>query len=520
MRHYLLLSLLSSLFYATSIGAAQYANPLNSYSVSVNNSQLVFTQKGDLHSIIPNFAGAKAPISFQGEDTLPLFELHVPNNSYIDSCMMSTAGHFSQFETDSTVQVNYVSDPFMGNISYEKHYTIRKKNHLMDLTYKISGDTANALLKQCSLQFILHPLSTKDDPLKFVTIDKKSKKVITIRSVKTDTLSTNSWVGMRTRFRAILLSSNEGRIPAYCKDNTIIINSDLSSSKFINLKMYCGPVEYGALQSAGKECTGLLYPLWFWMRWLSIGLLFIFDSLLKISGNVVLSILALSICVKIIIAPLFKIANNWQKKVNAENALLQPRLIEIKSKYKGEEQNKQTFALYKELGINPLYSLKSLLSAAIQIPVFFAAYHMLSEHFALNEVSFLWISDLSFPDHAIKLPFSLPYFGDYLNVLPFIMTSITFAASWLHTDHSLSTALRKKQRSNLFVMATLFFVLLYTSPSGMVIYWTMNNLLAFFSTLIEQKFPKKNHSLELGSAKHTTTTETQEQSEPDPVANR
>jgi YidC/Oxa1 family membrane protein insertase len=246
------------------------------------------------------------------------------------------------------------------------------------------------------------------------------------------------------------------------------------------------------------------------MRWLSIGLLFIFDSLLKISGNVVLSIVALSICVKIIISPLFKIANKWQKKVNEQNALLQPRLIEIRSKYKGEEQNKQTFALYKELGINPLYSLKSLLSAAIQIPVFFAAYHMLSEHIALMGVSFLWISDLSFPDHAIRLPFGLPYFGDYLNILPFIMTSITFAASWLHTDHSLSSALRKKQRSNLYMMAALFFILLYTSSSGMVIYWTMNNLLAFFSTLIEKKFPKKNHPLEAGSTKQPTTTITQE----------
>jgi YidC/Oxa1 family membrane protein insertase len=508
MMHYLRLSLLSSFFCVLSIGATQYQNPPNSFSVSVNNSQVVFTQSGDLHSIISNSYGPNADISFFG---VPFLELRVSGNSHIDSCVRSVAGHFSQFQTDSTIQVDYISDPFLPNVFYEKHFIINKKNHLIDLSCKISGDTADVLAKQCFSRLIVHPLNSTEDPLKYVVIDKRSKKVTTSGSVKSDTLSVHSWIGMRTRFSAILLSSNGGvATPAHYKENTLVIDSDLSKSKLINLKMYCGPVQYSALQSAGNECTRLLYPLWFWMRWLSIGLMLLFDSLLRIMGNVVIAIVALSICVKIIIAPLFKIADKWQKKVNAENALLQPRLIEIKSKYKGEEQNKQTFALYKELGINPLYSLKSLLSAAIQIPVFFAAYHMLSEHIALNGVSFLWIDDLSFPDHAIKLPFTLPYFGKYVNILPFFMTSITFAASWIHTDHSLSVALRKKQRSNLYMMAGLFFVLLYTSPSGMVIYWTMNNLLAFFSTLIEQKFPKKKHPSEPGDTEQKTNIKIQE----------
>jgi membrane protein insertase Oxa1/YidC/SpoIIIJ len=125
------------------------------------------------------------------------------------------------------------------------------------------------------------------------------------------------------------------------------------------------------------------------------------------------------------------------------------------------------------------------LSAAIQIPVFFAAYHMLSEHIALSNTSFLWIKDLSFPDHLLKLPFTIPIFGEYFNILPFIMTSITICASWIHTDTSLSVSLQKKQRINLYWMAALFFLLLYTSPAGMVIYWTMNNILAFLATFFE-----------------------------------
>ena len=512
MKQYLLLNLLASLFCVFSVTGGQSEIPENSFSVTVKHRQIVFTQTGDLHSITSNNPENKTSFSFYGDKAEPFIELYIPDNHFIDSCIKTVPVHFSQVQTDSSTQINCISDPFMGNIFYEKHYTISKKNHLIELSYKISGDTANTLLKQCSVQLIMHPLTTEEDPLKFVNINKKTKKVSTLPSTKSDLLSSDLWIGVRTRFRVILFTSNqESATPTYYQDNTLVIGADHSKTDDLNLKMYCGPVRYEDLRSAGDECTRLLYPLWFWMRWLSIGLMILFNSLLKIFGNVVISIVALSICVKIMIAPLFKIANKWQKQVNLQNARLQPRLNEIKLKYKGEEQNKQTFALYKELGISPLYSLKSLLSAAIQIPVFFAAYHMLSEHITLNEVTFLWIHDLSFPDHLIKLPFSIPYVGDYLNILPFVMTSITFASSWIHTDHSLSQILRRKQRKNLYMMASIFFVLLYNSPAGMVIYWTMNNLLAFFSTLLEQNFyPKKNCPPGHSTTSQNTLTRTQE----------
>jgi YidC/Oxa1 family membrane protein insertase len=237
------------------------------------------------------------------------------------------------------------------------------------------------------------------------------------------------------------------------------------------------------LREAGKECTFLLYPMWFWMRWLSMALLYLFNMILYLNGNPVLSIVLLSICVKIIIAPLYRVAVHWQNEVNRQRSILEPRLLEIKKLYKGEEQTNMTLSVYKEMGISPLYALKSLLSAAIQIPVFFAAYHMLSEHIALSGVSFLWISDLALPDRLIQLPFAIPFFGDYLNMLPFVMTSVSLISSFIHTDKSLSEKLHKKQQRSLFLMAAIFFFLLYASPAGMLLYWTMNNILSLLESL-------------------------------------
>jgi len=67
-------------------------------------------------------------------------------------------------------------------------------------------------------------------------------------------------------------------------------------------------------------------------------------------------------------------------------------------------------ALYREQGVHPLYTLKSLFGFLIQIPVFIAVFDMLAEDFDLYRVSFLWIQDLSRPDALLRLPVCLPFF--------------------------------------------------------------------------------------------------------------
>jgi membrane protein insertase Oxa1/YidC/SpoIIIJ len=63
------------------------------------------------------------------------------------------------------------------------------------------------------------------------------------------------------------------------------------------------------------------------------------------------------------------------------------------------------------------------------------------------------------------------------------MTGITLLTSWIFHDPSLSRELLRKQRKNLYWMASLFFLLFYTFPAGMVLYWTTNNVLALIVTL-------------------------------------
>ena len=75
----------------------------------------------------------------------------------------------------------------------------------------------------------------------------------------------------------------------------------------------------------------------------------------------------------------------------------------------------------------------------------------------------------------MDLPFVLPFFGGHFNLLPAVMTLLTVLSALTQRDESLTPLLRKKQQRQLYLMAGAFFLLFYTFPAGMVLYWTANN---------------------------------------------
>jgi YidC/Oxa1 family membrane protein insertase len=173
------------------------------------------------------------------------------------------------------------------------------------------------------------------------------------------------------------------------------------------------------------------------------------------------------------------VAERLQDQVNATQARLQPGIDAIKAAYRGEERTRRTIALYREQGVHPLYTLKSLAGFAIQLPMFVAVFDMLAEDFDLQRVPFLWIRDLSRPDALVGLPACVPFFGCDLNVLPFLMSSVSLATLLRFHSAVLTPPLVRRQRRNLTVITGLFFLLFYTFPASMVLYWTSTNSFQF-----------------------------------------
>ena len=295
------------------------------------------------------------------------------------------------------------------------------------------------------------------------------------------TLADGGWFGFRNRYWSMMLRADVAVQPEFTAGPKVqdagLELAGLPSE--LSLQMYIGPVEPDALGAVDPQLRDTMFAgLWFWLRWICFGLYSLLGWIAAFIPNWGLAIIALSLVVKFLMIPLNRIADHFQQQVHETQAKLEPRLYEIKKQYKGAEQSEQILALHKEFGVTPLYSLKSLFGVMVLIPVFIGAFDMLAENIHLAGTSFLWIKDLASADAVLKLPFTLPFFGGYLNLLPFLMTVLSVATSYLHNPPALTPQMHRRQYRNLVIMALAFFLLFYTFPAGMVLYWTTNNLIS------------------------------------------
>jgi YidC/Oxa1 family membrane protein insertase len=158
-----------------------------------------------------------------------------------------------------------------------------------------------------------------------------------------------------------------------------------------------------------------------------------------------------------------------------EMQALQPRIEALRKVYKDNPQklNKEMMALYKEHKVNPFGGCLPLL---LQMPVFFALYQVMMRSIALKGESFLWIKDLAEPDRLFILPFSLPVFGNEVNILPLLMTGLMFLQQKFSFVPS-SGSSADQQKIMMIVMPLMFGLIFYHMPSGLVLYWFFNSLL-------------------------------------------
>ncbi|UTC77839.1 membrane protein insertase YidC [Treponema sp. OMZ 799] len=221
--------------------------------------------------------------------------------------------------------------------------------------------------------------------------------------------------------------------------------------------------------------TIFIYPVYMFVEFI----LFIANNITQ--DYIGLSIIILSLGINLITLPIYNVAEKWQEKERFIQKKMKPKVKDIKSVFKGDEQYMILSAYYRQNSYHPLYALRSLFALFIQIPFFIAAYQLLSELPALKETSFLFLNDLGSPDRLVNVG------AVSLNLLPILMTVINLAASAVYTR-----GLELKDKLTLYVTAFLFLILLYDSPSGLVLYWTLNNIFSLFKNIFYKiKLSKK-----------------------------
>lgn len=199
----------------------------------------------------------------------------------------------------------------------------------------------------------------------------------------------------------------------------------------------------------------------------------IFNCARLVTQSTGLSILGLSLVMNILLLPLYRRADAIQDEERAQTKRMADWVAHIKKTFSGSERFMIQQAYYRQNGYKPYYALRGMLPLLLEVPFFIAAYHFLSNLGELRQVPFGPIGDLSRPDGLLRL-------GSWqVNVLPILMTVINVISGAIYTK-----GLPLKDKLQLYAMALVFLVLLYDSPSGLVVYWTMNNLFSLIKNLL------------------------------------
>lgn len=247
--------------------------------------------------------------------------------------------------------------------------------------------------------------------------------------------------------------------------------------------IYAGTNSYETLKSFGFDFQKILSKGFFGP--LKIATLLTLHWFYHLIPNYGIAIILLTIFVKILFSPLTHISFESMRRMQA----LQPKIKSLQAHYKNDPQRlqKEMMELYKKNKVNPLSGCLPML---LQMPIFIALYQALSQAVELRGAPFFgWIHDLSQPDRLFILPFSVPFLGNAINVLPLVMIGSMIWQQKLTP----STSVDPQQEKIMQFMPIMFGFIFYSLPSGLVIYWTLSNLLTIAHQLIIKRIPFHLH---------------------------
>ena len=290
------------------------------------------------------------------------------------------------------------------------------------------------------------------------------------------------WVSIQNQYYVGLLSSSIPAkrvqvLPVYDENeqelgisSNVAFSFDTIASKenrSLEVKFYVGPKEFKRLQGLGNYQDKVMQFGWF--GFFSKLLLYFMSLIHSFVPNWGWSIVIMTIIIKLIFWPLTGKAAESQKGM----AKIQAPMAELKKKYEKNPQKLQqeTMKLFREHGVNPLAGCFPVL---IQMPIFLGLFYMLRTAAELRYESFLWVADLSQAD-TIAVVAGFP-----INLFPILMGVTMFYQMQIMPVSPTADPLQQKIFK---FMPFIFLVFLYNFSSGLVIYWTTQNIL----TIIQQK---------------------------------
>ncbi|MAI60191.1 MAG: membrane protein insertase YidC [Rickettsiales bacterium] len=390
-------------------------------------------------------------------------------------------------------------------ISFDKNFMITITDQVINGTSETIDLTNFSYLRRKNYEpenkfFILHegPLGVFNDTLKEVSYDELQEDKEIVES------TTNGWIGytdhywqvaifpdtnesFKARFKTLNNQRNSIQID-FINNNVKSVkpNESLISKSYV----FAGAKEVPLIDNYIKQLNVNKLDLsvdFGWFYFLTKPLFYALNFLSTKFQNFGVGIIILTIFIRIILFPL---ANKSFKSMNSMR-ILTPEIQRVRERYKDDKQkmNQEMFALYREKKINPAAGCLPIL---IQIPIFFALYKVLFVSIEMRHAPFFgWIKDLSAPDPTSLfnlfglIPWDPPLFLT-IGIWPLLM-GLT-----MYLQQKINPPPPDPIQAKIFMMLPFIFTfLLATFPSGMVVYWTVNNVLSIGQQYILLKKQKK-----------------------------
>jgi len=371
--------------------------------------------------------------------------------------------------------LSYAAEDTNG-VRVTKTYRVSRDPHLLDLEVRIAAPAAMGPIRY---QFgWASPL-----PLTELNATPAERSAVAYLGTKLETVDPNKiakegtkrlagnvrWAGERTKYfiatvipdsaavPEVLFQQGPDKLPIVWLTGEVVAGSEVVRSG----RIYAGPIHFETLVRIGAGLEDLANLGWKWIVPVSALLLKSLVVLYEVIPNYGIAIIIIGLATKLIFYPLTQSSLRTMKVMHR----LQPQVNAMREKYAKDpaKMNQAMMNLYKEHKVNPLGGCLPML---LQLPVFLALYQVLLHAIELRSAGFAWwIKDLSAPDVVGTLG------GFPVHILPLIMTGSTFLLQS-------QTPVDPRQAFMMYLMPVLMLYIMYNLPSGVIIYWTVNNLVS------------------------------------------
>ncbi len=460
-------------------------NSLYTAEISANGAAFTSFLLKDYKETMAQNSGPKQLIPKENEIGTALLDF-VGNDLLSPRSVFTTdaSSHMIRVDAQSQSVTFYWRSP--SGIAIEKRFTFFPDDYKINLAVTVKNFSDQPVDKPLAVM-LANPVSKNNSysftgPVSLINNDLEQIKIKDIKKKNTYTGSI-AWAGIEEQYFITTL------VPETISEKSMIHLSVDPQSELVKIayadpvpaiapgaqhtseySMFLGPKRLPLLEKFGHHLTKAVNFGFFdviakpCLRLMD----YVHDHLI---ANYGIAIILLTILFKLIFWPL----GSKSYKSMAEMKKLQPLMTEIRKKYKDDKKkmNEEIMGLYRTYKVNPM---SGCLPMVVQIPVFLAFYRMLYGAIELRHAPFfLWINDLSAPDRLLHFNFAIPFMAPPYGIP--VLTIIMGATMFLQQKLSPPPG-DPSQAKIMMLMPLVFTVIFINFPSGLVLYWLVNNVLS------------------------------------------